>query len=79
MGELDTYTFLESSDHVDNRKNIFFITFGATSFPQQFSIGNKRHIYDLASWIYLYIQLLVSVYFINICSVNLILVGISTF
>ena len=24
MGELDSYTFLESSDHVDNGKKLFF-------------------------------------------------------
>ena len=44
MEELDNYTFLESSDHVDNGKKFFFITFGSTSFLQQFSEGSKKHI-----------------------------------
>ena len=42
MGELDNYTFLESSDHVGNGKKIFFITFGPTSFLRHFSEGSER-------------------------------------
>ena len=42
MGELDYYAYLESSDHADNGKKLFFITFGATSFLQQISEGSKR-------------------------------------
>ena len=70
MGVLDNYTFLESSDHVDNRKKLFFITFGATSFLRQFSKDSKRHITDVVYWIYWYIQLLVSTSFITVCSVK---------
>ena len=69
MRELDNCTFLASSDHVDNGKKIF-ITFAATSFLQQFFKGSKRHITDLVYRIYLYIQLLVSIYFITVCSIK---------
>ena len=47
IGELNNYTFLESSDHVDNGKKLFFITFGATSFLRHFSKESKRHIADV--------------------------------
>ena len=40
MGELDNYTYLESSDDVDNGKKLFLINFGATSFLWQFSKGS---------------------------------------
>ena len=36
MGELDNYTFLESSDYVDNGKKVFFLTFGAQVFSGNF-------------------------------------------
>ena len=42
MGDLDNFTFLETSDHADNGKNLFFINFWATSFLWQFSKGSKR-------------------------------------
>ena len=70
MGQLDKYTFLESADNVNNGQKIVFITFEATSFLQQFSKGSKKHITVLVYWIYWYIQLLVSTYFITVCSVK---------
>ena len=71
MGELDNYTFLEFSDHVDNiEKLFFFVTFGATSFQQQFSKDSKRHITDIIFLIYWYIRFLVSTYVITVCSVK---------
>ena len=74
MGELDNSTFLESSDHVDNgKKAFFFITIGATSFLRQFFKDSKRHITDVVYRIYWYIQLLVSTYFITVCSVKFVL------
>ena len=42
MGELDNYTYSESSDHLDKGKQIFFINFGATSFLRQFSKGSEK-------------------------------------
>ena len=48
MGELDNYTYSESSDHLDKGKQIFFINFGATSFLRQFSKGSEKNVMQLS-------------------------------